>query len=98
MKKVFENLLQDIKPKPAPLLLLNGALPLQTAATICLLFQIFVSLSLAMVFVILETYVWFPYMTFFLAEAGCALVQILNVYERTTLMAVRSRFLFAIVA
>ena len=51
-----------------------------------------------MVFVILESYVWFPMMFFFLAEAGCALIQMLNVYERTTLATVRSRFVFAFIA
>lgn len=62
------------------------------------MFQILISLTFAGVFVILESYVWFPLMLVFMCEAGIALIQLLDVYEKTTLGMVSSRFLFVVVS
>lgn len=72
----------------------KGALPLKSLSQICLMFEILISLTYSGVFVILESNVWFVMMLVFMAEAGLACIHIMDVYERTTLGMVTSRFLF----
>ena len=95
MRRVIENFKSDLVPKPAPLHMLKGAMPLQTVVQICLVIQMLVSVAYAMVFTILETYLWFPLMLLYLAEAGYQALQILDIYQRSTSLSIKIRYFFA---
>ena len=52
----------------------RGALPLKVLCQMCLALEIMLAMTYAGIFVVLETYAWFPMMFVFTTEAGLALI------------------------
>ena len=56
------------------MVMMRGAIDLKTTSQICLMFEILVAMTFAGIFTVLESFVWFPMMVLFTAEAGLALI------------------------
>ena len=93
---VWKHFVEDLYVKPAPMNMLRGAVTLKVISQMCLCFEILVSLTYAGIFIVLESSAWFPMMALFTAEAGLAAIHLSDVYDKTTLGIVSSRFLFVV--
>ena len=67
--------------RPAKRKFIRGALPLKTLAQICLMLQIFISFSYVLIFIILETYIWWAMMLVFLFELVWTIITLSGVFE-----------------
>ena len=70
----WQHFKTDIEIKPAPMTFFRGALPLKVLCQMCLALEIMLAMTYAGIFVVLETYAWFPMMFVFTTEAGLALI------------------------
>jgi hypothetical protein len=82
--------------RPAKKKFIDGSLPLKVIAQIFLLLQIFVSFSYVLIFVILETKIWFVLMLIFLAEMSWAILTLAGVQAIERTAAVWRLIIFAV--
>jgi hypothetical protein len=77
------------------MIMLNGGLPLKICCQISYALEVTIAFIYAIVFLILDSYVWLPYMLFFLAEILFSVLALGDIFVNTTRWQVFIRFCFA---
>jgi hypothetical protein len=78
------------------MIMLNGGLPLKICCQIAYALEILVAFCYALVFLILDSFVWMPYMLFFVAEILFSILALGDVFANTTRWLVFVRFCFGV--
>ena len=82
--------------KPAKMIICKGQITLKLAAQICAFIELIVAICFALVFLILDSFVWLPYTCLYIAEMLYCIIYITDVFSNATCGAVFVRILFAI--